>query len=581
MSAPTHQLSDPSGETTQPKRRAVAHMLELPTRGDIVAVRWLVYGLGTYLVLGAVFVGTLLQGRESVGEALAELIGFGEPWNLTVAVLVLGGLTLMGVASWSVWTDIRAMRPEEEDVDWVQRHGRKGVMLVFAPVEKREELYRKIEQESDSAVRVSAEALVQTTVETLVDDRVRRTNAALTSGETAGFSAEEMRILGEQRTARWGSFARYSSSLLLLLAVLGTFAGVKTALPDLIQAVGSGVASTQYSIVGPLQRIADAFGGNALALVGAIALGLMAQGIASGRRHFLQRLELVSTEYIYRGSGLHATSPIESAVVALRDTAEGIRESNGQLIGIEAGLERLGSDFRKAVDALEERFAEVISRHESDRYDQTTQAMHVLQSRVADLTEAVSANARIYGGLVDRVNDRAGESRDAIEQLRKANESLARALNDIIQGGEKSRTTLTELDKAAAVLSQGTSQVRTQLQDLTKAIGDAQPTFRQLDGSLNSALTRLETTEQRAIDSWATAGQQVSAALDGLVSQMNRPSGPPGPSTASPDGLALLRRIAESVETPRKSVLPLVSIALLALNVIMVGALLWVFIRPR
>ena len=130
-------------------------------------------------------------------------------------------------------------------------------------------------------------------------------------------------------------------------------------------------------------------------------------------------------------------------------------------------------------------------------------------------------------------------------------------------------------------MSEGTGQIRSQLQDLTKAIGAAQPAFRQLDGSLNAALTRLATTEERAIESWRSAGHQVSAALEKAVSHIAERNGVQGPTSTSPEVASLLPRIAESVHAKPQSILPLLAIGLLALNVIAVGLLLWAFVRLR
>jgi hypothetical protein len=143
---------------------------------------------------------------------------------------------------------------------------------------------------------------------------------ALASAEGGVVIPAELRGIAEVRTAAYGAFARYASSLLLLLAVLGTFAGVKTALPELITAIGSNTNDTT-GLVNALSAVASAFGGNALALVGAVAVGLMAQGLSLGRRNLLERLELVSAEYLYGRTVAAEASPLQGAIVALRDTA--------------------------------------------------------------------------------------------------------------------------------------------------------------------------------------------------------------------------------------------------------------------
>ncbi|MEJ7811624.1 MAG: hypothetical protein WKG32_14525 [Gemmatimonadaceae bacterium] len=549
-------------------------MLELPKRGDVIARGAAVIGVVIYAMLAFVFVGTLLGAEDSVLDSLRDLVGLGTPKNYAVTVLVLGGLATTVVAMGYVFADIRKMRPEEEDIDWVHEYRREGIMLVFVARAERKARFAagKRQPEEDESV----------TVETLVDDRVRRTNAALTRTESASVSPEEFRVLAEQRTARWGGVARYASSLLLLLAVLGTFAGVKTALPGLIRAVGSTDPNVQTSIVEPLRAVSEAFGGNALALIGAIALGFMAQGIAIGRRHLLERLELVSTEHIYRDQGISAANPLESAVHALKRTADEIKASNGALLGIEGGLETLGSDFRKSFAELERALTEVASRHESDLYDKTGQALHALHGKVAELSAAVAANASVYSGLVDRVGERTNESREAMVQMKDANASLARAMNDVIQLGEQSRRTFAELDHAAKTLAGGTTEVKTQLVALTTAVQEAQPAMRQLDGSLGTVVSRIEEVEQRAADSWRVVGEEVRRQLaaisqgparaDVVAPRDERAS---GAAPMSPEALALLRRIADGVgnrPAPASSAPSVLVLALVPALSLLVGA---------
>jgi hypothetical protein len=67
----------------------------------------------------------------------------------------------------------------------------------------------------------------------------RRVHQAQLEGGGGHMPVEELRGIAETRTASFGREARFASSLLLLLAVLGTFAGVKTALPSLIDTIAA------------------------------------------------------------------------------------------------------------------------------------------------------------------------------------------------------------------------------------------------------------------------------------------------------------------------------------------------------
>jgi hypothetical protein len=229
----------------------------------------------------------------------------------------------------------------------------------------------------------------------------------------------------------------------LLLAVLGTFAGVKTAMPGLIKAVSASEqpsgqspdlptgSSSAPSTTDALQAVAGAFGGNALALIGAIVLGLMAQGISFGRRDLLQRLELAS-ETLYKGVRVRSANPLESAVHALDRTAREFKESNGALLGLESQMQQLGEQLRTSFAGLEDRLSDLVNRHETDLYDRTSETLQAVHNKMGDLTDAVAASARTYIGISEALALRAEESRRAIAEMRESNIALTRALTDVV-----------------------------------------------------------------------------------------------------------------------------------------------------
>src|SRR5688500_14633345 len=303
-SSPGYDREERRGES----RRSL-EMLQPPGRGDIVAKRWWLCGLIGYALLAGALLGAVGRGSAtSFAQDVAALFGLGDPPNYFITVLVGGGILLAAATMILVRRDIREMTLEEDDVDWVLRTRGDGLPLVFLEPAEREARFER----GDFAIPDD-----DGTVTTLVDDRVRRVHAAMASSGSATVSPENLKAIAVDRTARYGSFARYASSLLLLLAVLGTFAGVKTALPALIGSLG--MTSDTSTLIGPLTAVASAFGGNALALVGAIAIGLMAQGIGFGRRNLLERLELVSAEYIYQDGTSSSANPLQAAVTARRE----------------------------------------------------------------------------------------------------------------------------------------------------------------------------------------------------------------------------------------------------------------------
>ncbi|HEY0152206.1 MAG TPA: hypothetical protein VGB92_09425, partial [Longimicrobium sp.] len=426
----TDTISAPPPETVAaplpPAPPKTLGRLALPPRGNQSAAVYARFGVIFYVVASATLFRALLASDEgSRIAAVLELLGLGKEPNYALTGMILLGFVLVLAALRSVRLDRAEMAHEEEDVEWVNLHGREGLGLVFAPAARRESLFRSGERE------YTAEAGGQ--VETLIDDRVRRI-LEKAHDPYLRVSPDELRGIAETRTARYGVFARYASSLLLLLAVLGTFAGVKTALPGLIDAVSQtgGAQPGGADIAAPLRAVADAFGGNALALVGAIAVGLMAQGLATGRRNLLERLELVSTEFLY--GGLHgggSVDPLTEAVRELRETASSVRDTGRAIEGLESGMNGLSESFHEAFERLNERLVELTAQQDEALHEKTGSELRELQRRVGDLAGTVEGVARAYHGIVDTVEERSRTSEQGIELMRQSAVTLHDALGSL------------------------------------------------------------------------------------------------------------------------------------------------------
>ena len=549
-------------ERTPESRRSLA-MLQPPGRGDVVAKRWWMCGLVGYALLAAALLGAVGRGSaSSFARDVAALFGLGDPPNYFITVLVGGGILLATATMILVRRDIREMALEEDDVDWVLRTKGDGLPLVFLEPSEREARFER----GDFTIPDH-----DATVTTLVDDRVRRVHAAMASSGSATVSPENLKAIAVDRTARYGSFARYASSLLLLLAVLGTFAGVKTALPALIGALGT--TSDTSTLIGPLTAVASAFGGNALALVGAIAIGLMAQGIGFGRRNLLERLELVSAEYIYQDGTSSSANPLQAAVTALRDTANQIHAATGRMTGIEGGLRGLSNEFKTSFEVLSTTLADIADRQEEGLYERTSASLDALQLRVADLAKSVEATALVHSQITAAVQARAEESRAAIEQMRQTNARLGQSLDAFLRVGEWAERSFSDVSKASQLLVQGSQGVSAQMEGLTTAVGAVRPGLEQLERTLSAVAeqkVRDETRSVEALQSLAvTIGAQLQQAVGHLqaATESARPTridttaliapvqGSPAASTLprSDESVALLRRIAQSTEVATAS----------------------------
>jgi hypothetical protein len=561
------QLPSSSAAPTPPIPRptpaaATRGRLELPTRGNEAALRYALGGVAFYIVAAFALVGALLQRSHGpVADELLSLFGLGKETNFTLTGLILLGILVVVLAVRSVVQDWRDLAGEEEDVEWVNRHGRDGLGLVFAPAGKREALFRRGQRE------YTAEEGGH--VETLMDDRVRR---LMEKAEDAHVrvSPDELRAIAETRTARYGAFARYASSLLLLLAVLGTFAGVKTALPGLIDAVSGQGAGRIGSgdITVPLRAVADAFGGNALALVGAIAVGLMAQGLSIGRRSLLERLELVSTEFLYGGVQGGSVDPLLDAVSELSSTARSVREAGLAIAGVEDAITALGATFNGAFDRLNAQLVEVAERQDEALHERTSSDLRELQRRVVDLAGVVEQNTRGYLGIVDTVDERARESRAAIDLVRDSAGSLQQALQSIAafqavaqSTAERVQATLANLQEgvqqALGALLSGSEQVTGRMEVVAANIERAQPAIATVEQLLRTAADRVSTIDERASAAWSSAASEMNTQLGEVVKEMRGSNGRATTDLASPAGgrdpelTSLLRRVAAAVEAER------------------------------
>lgn len=492
--------------------------IQLPPPGQAHALAWFGAGFLFYAVVSFVFFYTLVApDQEGAASSIPEIIGLGPSPNPSIAVLVIVGFLVTVAAIISVIRDIVEIRREEADVEWLIRHKRRFAQLVLAPTRERDSLREAGEVTVDRA---------RIRIETLVDDRVRRVMFSQGNIRSAMVPVEELRVIAQTRTARLGGFARYSTSLLLLLAVLGTFAGVKTALPGLIQAVtaggGGAPLGTSINIDAPLQAVADAFGANALALIGAIAVGIMAHGVAVGRRNLLERLEFVSAEYIYGGRQVDSSDPLRTAVEAMRETVERVRETSGSLLGIESGLSSLGSQFAGAFESLDARLTAIVEQQDQRLHERTSHALEELRERVSELAEVVDANTRAYSGLVDRVGERSEETRHSLEQIRASNELLARGLEGAANLGAVAGAAGEEITTSISRLEEGTVEIRGQVAALGDAVDSIQPALQEARELIAAAATQFTEANERNVRSLAELHEQASRAWLNAGQDMER-----------------------------------------------------------
>lgn len=497
----------------------------LPQAGHRAAVKWVVGGFLFYPIFVAILVGPRLATGDS-GTGLLEFIGISATGEVAWAtlVLVLLGVIVFGASTFITWrVDLKGLKVEELDIDWIHQHDDDAIEWVFEPADQREALYR-------AGKRTKAQ--VERHIETLVDERVHRVIEKQRDAAVR-VSPDELRVLAESRTTKYGSTARFASGLLLLLAVLGTFSGVKAALPGLIEAAAASERpstpdAAQPSIATPLERVADAFGANSLALVGAIALGLMAQGMATGRRNLLERLEHVS-ERLYRG--IHNTEsldPMTEAVRELGSAARTMHETAESLKNIETGIAQLEGTFKGSFANLNASLVEITDQQERALNDRTSSTLRALEARVAEMAEVVADNTRHYQGMVERLGASASESREAVLQTRNAVAVLERSMSSLFELEKNANRMSKELEDRIGHLDSGSREMMSRLEQVSATVRSFEPMVSGLQSFLKDTTTRFVEQEQRSTKAWATMtdtiDRQLKTALNRISGIPERPS---------------------------------------------------------
>jgi len=488
---------------------------KLATRGDKVAAKYWRYGVVAYVLLSVVIVGTLtVNHNAALGDAFTDLIGLGgEEQNYVVFSLVVGGILLSALSTMRVLSDIRSIAKEEDDIDWVEEHKRPGLPLVFEDKSRRQQLIKGV-----LAGAISFEISENAQVETLIDERVRRVHLSGTTREQGMVGTSELRSIAEVRTAEYGSFARHATSMLLLVAVLGTFAGIKTALPQLIEAIGAATGTdaadaSTAALQSALSAVASAFGGNSLALVGAVAVGLMAQGVSLGRRNLLERLELVSMEYVYGHSMASEGSPLQGAVAKLDEAVTEMRNQANAMDGVGGDLRGLSDSFTRSFEKLETRLSSIAAQQEAKLYDRTADGLDELRRRLGELARASETNAQVYAGLAEAVRTRSKETDNALTEMRGTNAQLAVALTGILEATRISADSFNSLRGAVDELKRGSGGVQEQTGHLVVAVGNVETIVSTLAIALNSADERLRGFESQTMQGWRQIGEQIASRM--------------------------------------------------------------------
>ena len=277
---------------------------------------------------------------------------------------------------------------------------------------------------------------------------------------------ERQRAHAADAVSSIGSVTRFLGSTLLLLAVVGTFAGMKTALPQLMNAL----SETAGARLSPetLRPVSDAFGANFLALVGALAMGFASFGALQDRRQLISALEKV-TEPLYRtlpvGPDLGrldiAIAEVSRSAERVADVAEGV----GQLRTVLGSLEFA---FVGAIDSLNVALQDSWQRQVLSLQGRLDETLHGVTESVAAVAKMLGSTAVAYegvvSGLVERdlgVQSAAREFGKAAARLEASVERLGAKASAILESvGNATRST----ERSSQTMADASARISTEIE---------------------------------------------------------------------------------------------------------------------
>ena len=260
--------------------------------------------------------------------------------------------------------------------------------------------------------------------DTLLTERAQRVAefADRNGGAAEGLRAS-LRTRAAGQAASVGAVSRFIGSMLLLLAVIGTFAGMKTALPALSEAVrfpGSPTASPPTTATGEaidranirdaLSGVADAFGANFLALIGAFSLAVMSFGATVDRRRLLVDLDRVSDEDLF--SVIASGTDAQAFELLLGNLREGIHEiaTVGEGLGdLRGAIANFQSTLGHAIESLETSLTGQFQQRLLSVHSDMAKKVESVVVDVAKISGAMAATSVAYEGLVQEIKQRENE----------------------------------------------------------------------------------------------------------------------------------------------------------------------------
>jgi hypothetical protein len=425
-----------------------------------------------------------------------------------MVVLVILGIVVFLWATRMVLRDIRWIAEEEADIAFLLAHPH-APTLVLVEGKRRQTLLAQGMHDPDRSEWGQ--------VETILDDRVRLF-VDRQSDRNVHFSADELRVQAELRTGRRGIDAKFASALLLLLAVLGTFSGVKSALPALIRAAAESSGGTG-GMVSALQEVAGAFGANSLALVAAIAVGLMSQGVVIGCRHFLERLQAASEPLFQGVTAASSSDPLAKAMEALTGSAEVMSSTAGSIKNLESVVNDLSTTFKDSFQELGRQLQDLALQQEQSMQERTAQEFRELQIAVQEMSQMVEAVIRANTGMVESIGRQHQEARDTVAAAKVVFDSFDRGVAGVTHLNEVAVRASAAVDDRMEELRLSASDLATRFEAAASSIAMVQPNVKALEQFLQESVKQLSVRDKASAEAWSKAAQEVTQRMEKVLRQ--------------------------------------------------------------
>lgn len=305
----------------------------------------------------------------------------------------------------------------------------------------------------------------RTTSESVVLRHAKLVSGAIVSGQVPpGDYRADWRRQALERTGRYGGLQRFLASTLLLLAVLGTFAGMKAALPQLSGALTAQVRSTNgayasqsrsdkngrpqlaqpavgagFGVTKALDLVGNAFGSNFAALLGSLTLAAFGYFLGRDRRALVIELEDRATSSWYPmlrpeagvSSLERAVAEMKGSVAAVARVGESMDTLNHRLADFKNTLidcmQQMVGDLRATMQASS---TSADSRHDAQLVE--------LTRSLTLITRALERTTIGYEGLVKGLEERdlgvakaASALIGSVEQLGSTSELLTEAAKEL------------------------------------------------------------------------------------------------------------------------------------------------------